>query len=150
MSNGTNSRWKPTETVSDKVFIGRRAFGNRVFANDKAVLRYRIDVFLDPRKSDLSVDRLGIRQISDDIVAFLHPLCESMAAKGGTKFRGWARLKVGDLRACVRKTKATNEENPYHAEIDRSEFVSQGAQRAFAFELCTQASKYEFVHKPMG
>ena len=148
MSKGGKPNWTPTDTVSDKEFIGRRAFGSRVFTNEENVLRYRIDVFLDSRGSDLSIDRLGIRKVNDNIVSFLLPLCESMASRGRTTFRGWACLKVGDIKAKVRKTDAENEENPYHAEIDRSQHLSEAAQRSLAFELCAHASKYGFVHKP--
>ena len=147
MSRTTRTRWTPSGIVSKKAVKGRRAFGSKIFETKDAVLRYKIDVFLDRRDCDLSVDRLGVHEVDKKVVSFLRPLCEAMANKGSTTFHGWVQLRVGDLRSDVKNTEAYNEDNPYHAEIDRSAHASLGAKRSFAFELCVIASKNEFVYK---
>ena len=150
MSNDQKRRWTPPNEVSKKEVVGRRAFGSRVFEKEKGPfrLRYKINVFLDSKDGDLSVDRLGVRHVEEDVLQFLYPLCNAIAAKGNTKFQGWAQFLVSDLPMRVTKTESIGENNPYHAEIDRSNHRSEEAQRSFAFELCVYASKYEFVSSP--
>lgn len=140
--------WIPPKKISPKEFVGRRAFGSRVFEKeDDKVLRYRIDIFLDKRAgTGLSVDRLGVRAACPEVLAFLSPLCDEMAEKGSTEFVGWAQVKVEDLKGIIIKaTDAVGEDNSYHAEIDRTDYPTAGALRALAFRLCVHASKYDFI-----
>lgn len=142
--------WNPPKKVSSKEFVGRRAFGSRVFENPSdGRLHYKIDAFLDKRTgTGLSVDRLGVRTAYHDVLAFLCPLCDEMAKKGSTEFIGWAQIAVKDIQKLVQATKAVGEDNPYHAEIDRSGHVNIEALRSFAFRLCVHASKHPFIYRP--
>ena len=144
-------RWKPPRDVSKKETVGRRAFGSRVFETRENVpLHYKLNVFQDDRMgTGLSVDRLGVRGPQESVLKFISPLCEEMAGKKGTKFKGWAQLRVCDLQVAVQATRAEGEENPYHAEIDRTSYPNVHAMRSLAFELCAHASKYPFVEKPV-
>ena len=142
--------WTPPQQISEKEIVGRRAFGSKIFNHRNGEpLRYRISVFEDDRpNTGLSVDRLGVRTPKNAVLEFLEPFCEVMAERGSTTFKGWVQLCVADLRSKISVTDAEGEQNPYHAEIDRSPYTTVQAMRALAFELCVYASKYEFVEKP--
>lgn len=144
-----NRIWKPQGTFSTKEMIGRRAFGSKVFErSEESVLRYKVDVFLDKRRgTSLSVDRLGIRTAKPDVLEFLLPLCDRMAEKGSTEFVGWAQISAADVHGGLTATRPVGEENPYHAEIDRAQYPTDEALRAFAFQLCVYASKHEFIDR---
>ncbi len=96
----------------------------------------------------MSVDRLGVRTASHDTLTFLCPLCDKMAKKGSTRFVGWAQIAVKDIQQLVQATNAVHEQNPYHAEIDRSGHENIRALRSFAFMLCVLASKHDFIYRP--
>ena len=146
---GKSTKWKPPDKVSDKEFIGRRAFGSNVFDTSSSTSQYKINVFMDSRMhGGLSVDRLGVKTVRAEVLDYLYPLCDDMANKGRTRFIGWARLRVSDIKQKINATRAVNEENLFHAEIDLTPFKNEQSLRAFAFELCVQASKYEFIHHP--
>ena len=141
--------WVPPKTVSKKEMVGRRAFGSKVFekANDR-VLHYKIDVFLDKRKdTSLSVDRLGVRVARPDTLSLLLPLCDRIATNGSTEFVGWAQISAADVHRGIRATSSVGEDNPYHAEIDRTQYPTDEALRAFAFQLCVYASKHAFIFR---
>ena len=141
--------WTPPKNVSTKEIIGRRAFGSRIFNTDpNSTIHYKIDVFLDNRiGTGLSVDRLGVRRAVPNVLAFLCPLCDEMANKGSTEFKGWAQISVSDVHHSIMATDAVGEQNPYHAEIDRSDYQNERTLRSFAFELCVFASKHEFLYR---
>ena len=143
--------WKPPKIISAKEFVGRRAFGSRVFDRSQSVLPYKIDIFLDNRKGvNLSVDRLGVRQPSRDVVEFLVPLCDSSADKRSSKFVGWAQIEVRQIMHLgVHATEAIDEINPYHAEISRSKHDTNKSKRSLAFELCVHASKHSFLDRSL-
>ena len=144
---GKSKGWKPTDEVSPKEFVGRRAFGSNVFGTSSDMSHYKIDVFLDNRMlGGLSVDRLGVRTARIDVLDRLRPLCDNIAKKGRTNFVGWAQICVADIKQKISATNAVNEENPYHAEIDLTPFKNEPSLRAFAFELCVLASRHEFIY----
>lgn len=144
--------WKPTQAISPKEMVGRRAFGSKVFSatDQKSVLRYRITVFLDNQQdTGLSVDRLGIKRADGKVLALLCPLCDTMANKRATSFKGWAQIHAADLKGRISRTPAIGENNPYHAEIDRSKYNSKETRRSLAFELCVHASKHKFIDRAL-
>ena len=64
------------------------------------------------------------------------------------KFRGWAQIKVEDLRKLdFKNTDAAGEENPFHGELSREDFRNENAARALAFQLCELASRYLFLSR---
>ncbi len=144
------ANWTAPREISPKEFVGRRAFGSKVFEKEgNSVLRYKINVFLDERiGTGLSVDRLGVRVAEVEVLTFLRPLCDAMAEKGSTNFSGWAQISAKDVENIIKVIEAIGEENPYHAEIDRSNYQNVDALRAFAFQLCVYASKHEFIPRP--
>lgn len=139
--------WNPPEQISQKEFVGRRAFGSKVFQSEPDnVLHYRINVFMDHRlNTGLSIDRLGVRTACRKVLDLLLPLCDDMANVRSKEFAGWAQIKVEDIASKIDVTPAVCENNPYHAEIDRSDHTTKGALRSLAFELCVQASKHPFI-----
>jgi hypothetical protein len=141
--------WVPPKTVSKKEMVGRRAFGSKVFEQAKDnVLHYKIDVFLDDRLgTGLSIDRLGVRTARPEVLTLLAPLCDQMADKRSTSFVGWAQFRVDDVRCGIAATDPVSEDNPYHAEIDRSHYQNVAALRSLAFELCVHASKHAFIDR---
>ena len=148
---GKPTEWKPPDNISKKEFVGRRAFGSNVFDTSSSISRYKINVFMDDRMlPGLSVDRLGVKIVRRNILDYLRPLCDDMAKKGRTEFIGWAQLRVSDVQQKISATKAVNEDNPYHAEIDLIPYQNKQSLRAFAFELCVQASKHEFIPSTSG
>ena len=129
--------------------MGRRAFGSKVFDKSEQGLQYRVNVFQDDRiGTGLSFDRLGVRRVEKDVLSFLCPLCDEMAKKKATGFVGWVQIHVQDIKNMIKSTDAVNEVNPYHAEVDRSEYKTLPALRALAFQLCVYASKHPFISKP--
>ena len=147
---GSMNKWVPNEQISPKEIVGRRAFGSRVFDKSNGVLRYNINVFLDTRvNSGLSVDRLGMKNVDHSVLNYLNPLCHQLAQKRSSKFVGWAQIKVRQIESIgIRATQAVNENNPYHAEIIRSEFTTPQSLRALAFQLCVYASENDFIYRP--
>jgi len=130
--------WRPPKLVSPKEFVGRRTFGTRVLdESEENILPYKVDIFLDDRfGKNLSVDRLGVRRAEPDVIEFLLPLCDKSAEKRSSKFEGWAQIEVGQItKLGVHATEAVDEENPYHAEISRSNHQTVSAMRSLAFEL---------------
>lgn len=96
---------------------------------------------------DLSVDRLGVRDVNFGVVKFLTPKGKSLARQRNITFHGWVLLCVKDLAVKVRGIAVKDGDNPNHAEIDRSAYTTRLAKRSSAFELCVHASKYDFVDK---
>ena len=143
------AKWKPPKHISVKEVVGRRTFGSKVFDRSAGTtLHFRIDVFMDSRPgTGLSGDRLGVRAAQQEVLQFLYPLCDDMATKGATTFVGWAQISAKDLRGTIRATISTGEDNPYHAEIDRSKHPTEESLRSLAFELCVHASKQEFIDR---
>ena len=153
MKEKTKERNLPKD-VSDKEFIGRRAFGSKIFEKIHDGNIFRITVFMDRNtkmSEGISVDRLGLKTVSCEILDYLLPQADNMALKRGTTFAGWAQIKVSDLKSLsgVYPTDAVGEENPYHAEIDISQYNhSNNVLRSFAFSLCVLAARYEFIYRP--
>lgn len=142
--------WNPPKSVSPKEIVGRRTFGTRIFDESENILPYKIDIFLDDRIGEnLSVDRLGVRRAMTNVVEFLLPLCDRSAMKRSSKFQGWAQIEVGQItKLGVHATEAVDEENPYHAEISRSNHKTVSAMRSLAFELCVHAARNDFLDRP--
>lgn len=156
---GKSGLWNPPSKISeDKEILGRRAFGSKIF--DKSgdnVLQYKMNVFLDERTNGgLSLDRLGVKNVREEVLEFLQPLCDEMASKGGTWFEGWAQFSISKCKESskmkleVSKTEASGENNPYHAEIDLPDFgniPSLQKSRTLAFVLAVCASSYPFINR---
>ena len=141
--------WTPPTNISAKEIVGRRAFGSRVFATG-ANLPYKIDVFLDKKiGTGLSVDRLGVRKACQEVLDFLTPLCDASAKNRSSKFVGWAQISVEDVQKIgIHVKEAVGENNPFHAEICRSDYPNINALRSLAFHLCVCASKHKFICRP--
>lgn len=143
--------WSPPPEISKKEFLGRRAFGSDVGFTDRGVTHYEPDLFMDERPgSELSFDRLGIRERDFvETAEWLLPYCEEIAKKGATTFKGWARILVRDLKELrVSPTEPEGEENPYHAELDRSKYYDEELRYTLAFRLCTLCAKNDFLKIP--
>ncbi|MER9912240.1 hypothetical protein NKJ71_16575 [Mesorhizobium sp. M0050] len=85
---------------------------------------------------DLSVDRLGINNPVREVVRRLTAAADTEAAKALKQFYGWIAIAAKDLRSLkVSPSPLSIDEhgvdNPYHADIDRSQF----RERAQAFHL---------------
>lgn len=142
--------WNPPDQVSTKEIVGRRAFGKpeKIFS-DKEATRYRIDIFFDDRiDTDLSLDRLGVKQPKQEVLDFLTPLGDALGERMDKKFQGWAQIRVGQLKDLhVKRTDAEGEDNPYHAELNRDNFRNTPAARALAFQLSVYASQHDFIER---
>ena len=131
--------------------IGRRAFGKdkNIFSLSNGHRHYKLDVFLDTRSGDWSVDRLGVNQVIKKRIDFLDPLGVAMGETRERIFRGWAQLNVTSFHALVSKTEAKGEVNPHHAEICcDNDFPTDLAKRMFALSLCEMARQFDFVSSP--
>ena len=145
--------WNPPNNISKKEFVGRRVFGDSVLRPPPGQqLKYKYELFLDTRSnSGLSVDRLGGRGPRRDVLEVLCPLCEESSRKRNKEFKGWAQIHVERLQVAkigISPTPATDECNPYHAEICLDPYPTVPALKALAFQLCVYASSNEFVEKP--
>lgn len=142
------SLWNPPADVSPKEVVGRRAFTRKLYVADSH--EYKADVFLDLQiGTGLSVDRLGVRIADEGVVEYLAPFGRTMAAKGGQTFYGWAQIKVSEVKDAIAATEAIGEENPYHAEFDRSACQNIETLRYFAFMLASIASRNKFLPAPI-
>ncbi len=144
------NKWVPKDQISSKEIVGRRSFGSRVFDKSNGILRYNINVFLDTRENTgLSVDRLGMKKVDHSVLNYLNPLCHKSAIKSSSNFVGWAQIYVRQIESIgIQATQAVNENNPYHAEIIRSEFKTPKSLKALAFQLCVYASENDFIYRP--
>ena len=125
--------WFPDRRkVSAKEIVGRRAFGSKVFtpADCKGVKGapggFRINVFYEQeQQTDLSLDRLGLRETDPEVLAYLHPVCRNHAERRGTTFICWAAILVSALdRETLEpspiepdKNWPANDENPFHCDL---------------------------------
>jgi len=122
-----------TKEVKDTELIGRSLYGKRerdVFC-DRGLVKWQ--QFYDSRlENDLSVDRIGNKQIDKGSLLYLLPLAENRKSE---PFKGWAVIKVekmrkGKLKIKVYPSPVNDDANPdnsneLHADVDRSNFRSE-------------------------
>lgn len=130
--------WKPDKNkVSDKEIVGRRVFGQKIFKNPGGKHLFEWKIFYDTRfQNDLSFDRLGLNTIDEKVVKFLTSQCHEHGKQQNKKFKGWAPIKVSDLKKIkvsdpnlpnlnqleIQPTPTTEPDNPYHADLSRDGF----------------------------
>lgn len=142
--------WNPSQNeVSSKEIVGRRAFGKKLYSEsgERGHFRvFRISIFLDDRyDKDLSFDRLGVRRVFADVISFLSPIGLEHGLKLVPKrdFRGWATIKMVDLKNLVVKPSSPPSAggNPYHADLIRDGYRDKGTAETLAWRLSVHASK---------
>lgn len=132
-----------TKEVKDSEFIGRSLHGKKesnVFC-DKGLIKWQ--QFYDSRlEENLSVDRIGDKQIDKGSLTYLHPLAVS---RNPEPFQGWATIKVQKITtgkfACnviptpILDEENANNSNELHADIDRTNFRTEQLAYCLAVAL---------------
>lgn len=149
MSSSTNVASLDTE-IDDAEILGRRIFGKAFKESEDGEKEYRFESFFDDRlNSGLSVDRLGKNGVQKRRCKELLPLCDAVANQRKKPFVGWATIQAKSVRVNVKARitglPAIGEENPYHAEIDRSPYKNVESLRAFAFLVRAYSPVRNFV-----
>ncbi|MCL4774918.1 MAG: hypothetical protein KJZ98_13305 [Burkholderiaceae bacterium] len=119
--------WSPVkgQPVSNKEIVGRRVFGTDYLnKTDSAKGRkdaFKMTVFVEDRPdSNISFDRVGLRNADKAVLQHLRPLCERHAKAKSSVFSGWAALPVEHIRNEPHKYEVTatpDDENAYHADV---------------------------------
>jgi hypothetical protein len=128
--------------VSRKEVVGRRAFGDCITAPGGKLPpgRFKLDVFYEERETEhLSLDRLGLRNADPEVRAYLTPVCDAHALSMATSFTCWAALRMADLAQQKIEPKEELPTNPFHSELDLTEYRKKHHAEALAFKLSTLA-----------
>lgn len=136
----------PKEQISGGSVIGRRLFGAK--PETSSSLKCSPRWFRDTRlPSNLSVDLLGIGQVDKSRTKRLTVHADSEAAAGSSTFEGWVAILLKNLRAIkVIPNEVPN--NPFHAEIDRTEVISRASEHHFATSLAWSFQEHGFFVPP--
>lgn len=142
--------WQPpkNQPVSDKEYIGRRLFGSDNTIKTTSAKgkegAFKLEVFLEERDGEeLSVDRLGIKHVEDEVASLLAGSdCRTQAKNLGKPFAGWAGFPASFVRQKPHQldVKATpHDNNKYHADITTAQLGDREKNLA-AFALASIAS----------
>ncbi|MHC2792587.1 hypothetical protein ACVINZ_001599 [Mesorhizobium jarvisii] len=135
--------WQPSlDNVEPAEIVGRRLLAKTykdwpALGPPNGQLKLSAEAFEDSRLSeDLSVDRLGVNNPVRAVVRRLTVVADTEAAKALKQFCGWIAIAAKDLKnsrvfASPLSIEEHGIDNPFHAEIDRSQF----RERAQAFHL---------------
>ena len=147
--------WNPDATKMGKgEIVGRRVFENDLLkeSGKEATKReIKISAFLEGHyAARLSVDRIGQGQVVQSVIRFLTPLADNHGKNRipPLEFEGWARLLTNDFITDHPVIPKPENNNPYHAEIDRSEAPNKKWARTLAFRLVAHARKFALI-KPI-
>ena len=142
--------WYPPPEIGEKELVGRRLLdktgAERPTDKDGRPLSEVGDFYETRAEDDLSVDRLGDPNPSQDTLRAITSLADMDALRPETKriFIGWATIRVQNFRftGWVAKVIATptmredgTVENPWHADVDRGVFREKPQAYTFAVTL---------------
>ena len=139
-------RWVPDKhVVSGKEYLGRRAFGARVL---EAHRLWPTKVFYEePAVATMSLDRLGLKKVDEEVLCFLTPRAHKHAESKKSEFHSWAVFRGSEIAPSVRVAISPtpdeeDKDNPFHADMDLSAHGERHHRETLASHLAYLASKY--------
>lgn len=147
MQEKAKRRWNPdSDKVSEKETVGRQAFGRCFVAEGGGGLPagyFRIDVFYEDRTTEhLSLDRLGMKRVDEDVVRHLTPVADKNGASQNKDFICWAAIKMKALSGFDIRPKK-EDDNEYHCELNLDKYRERQHAELLAFKLSHLATRVE-------